>query len=190
VEQPTVSVGLVTRAHGVRGDVAVQSRSDNPDRWVPGAIVYTPEGRTLTVRELRPHGDRLLVTFEEIKDRTAAERLRGTELFVPESWLPQLGPGEWWPHQIEGCRVVTEAGRELGVIEQVIPNPANDLWVAVDAQGAETLIPALRDLLLEVDVGARAIRVRDVPGLTAPEQEPDETPRLTRPRSSPDPKPS
>ena len=169
MDEPTVGVGLVTRAHGVRGEVAIQNRSDNADRWVPGAEVFTPAGRSLTVRDIRPHGDRLLVTFEGIDDREAAEALRGTELVVPESWLPDLGPGEWWPHQIEGCRVVTESGRQLGIVAQVIPNPANDLWAAVDDEGRETLVPALRDVLVEVDADGKRIVVKDIPGLTAPE---------------------
>ncbi len=169
MDEPTVVVGVVTRAHGVRGEVAVQNRSDNPDRWVAGAVVFTPEGRVLTVETVRPHGDRLLVTFDGVADRTAAEALRGVELSVPRSSLPPLAEGEWWPHQVEGCSVITEAGRDLGVVTEVVFNPANDLWVAVDETGAETLIPVLKDLLVEVDVDARRIVVRDVAGLTAPE---------------------
>ncbi len=112
--------------------------------------------------------------FDGIADRSAAERLRGAVLVVPESWLPELAEGEWWAHQLEGCEVRTGSGRVLGVVREVIPNPANDLWVAVDDQGIETLVPALADLLLDVDVEARTILVRDVPGLTAPEKPPTE----------------
>jgi 16S rRNA processing protein RimM len=169
VDEPTVGVGLVTRAHGVHGEVAVQNRSDNEDRWLPGAVVFTQDGRSLTIEQVRPHGDRILVTFGGVADRAAAEALRGTELVVPESWLPDLGPDEWWPHQIEGCRVATETGRDLGTVVEVIANPANDLWVAAGEGGVETLIPALRSLLVEVDVRAKRIVVRDVPGVTAPE---------------------
>jgi len=168
VAEPTVVVGQVTRAHGVHGEVAVRNRSDNPDRWVPGAVVSAPDGRSLTVGAVRPHGDRLLVTFEEIRDRAAAEALRGAELSVAISTLPPLAEGEWWPHQLEGCRIMTESGRDLGLLTEVVFNPANDLWVAVDAAGEETLVPALRSVLVEVDVVSRRIVVRDVPGLTTP----------------------
>ena len=96
---------------------------------------------------------------------------------MPESWLPDLPDGEWWPHQLEGCLIVTERGRELGTLTEVIANPANDLWVAVDASGKETLVPVLKDLLIQVDVPAKRIVVRDVPGLTAPEDDPSSTPR-------------
>jgi 16S rRNA processing protein RimM len=169
VDPPTIVVGVVTKPHGIRGELTVQSRSDNPDRWRPDALVFDREGASYRVREVRPHGNHLLVRFDGIDDRSAADRLRGRELLVPESWLPSLPRGEWWPHQIEGCRVVTEGGRELGVVTEVIANPANDLWVALDPSGSETLVPALDDLLVEVDVEAKRIVVREVAGLTVPE---------------------
>jgi 16S rRNA processing protein RimM len=167
VDEPTVVVGLITKAHGLRGEVTVQSRSDNPDRWVPGAVVHVAGGPLTVVTVRARSGDRLLVKFAEINDRVEAEKARG-EVVIPESWLPELGDGEWWPHQIEGCRVVTGSGRELGRVAEVIPNPANDLWVVVDDDGNETLVPALRDLLTDIDIDAKLIRVREVPGLTAP----------------------
>jgi 16S rRNA processing protein RimM len=168
VEEPTVVVGLITKAHGLRGEVVVHSRSDNPDRWTPGSVVFLGE-RSLTVETIRPTGGgRMVVRFAGIGDRTQAESLRG-EVAVPESWLPPLPEGEWWPSQIEGCDVVTESGRRLGRIGEVVANPANDLWVARDEHGAETIIPALNDLLVTVDTTARRIVVRDVPGLTAPD---------------------
>lgn len=175
MEEPTVVVGVVTGVHGLRGDVSVQNRSDNPDRWAPGGIVLREDGAALTIGSSRRHGRRLLVKFDGVSDRSAAERLRGVVLVVPESWLPELAEGEWWAHQLEGCEVRTGSGRVLGVVREVIPNPANDLWVAVDDQGIETLVPALADLLLDVDVEARTILVRDVPGLTAPEEPPKES---------------
>jgi 16S rRNA processing protein RimM len=167
--EPTVVVGKVTKAHGIRGEVAVEVRSDNPERFVAGASVFTADGRELTIERVHVHGQRTLVRFAGVIDRTAAERLAGTVLEVPESWLPQLAAGEYWPFQLEGCVVVTGSGRTLGTISEVIPNPANDLWVAVDDDGVETLVPALRDVVVEVDVVSKRVLVRDVPGLTAPD---------------------
>lgn len=171
MDEPTIVVGLVTRAHGLRGEVAVQNRSDNPERWVPGAVVFTEQGAKLTVRTARMQGAKLTVAFDEVGERAAAEALRGAVLMVPVSWLPDLGEDEWWPHDLEGCRVVTESGRELGIVREVIANPANDLWVAVDEDGVETLVPALKDVLVDVDVAAKLIVVRGVPGLTVPDDE-------------------
>jgi 16S rRNA processing protein RimM len=175
VDEPTVVVGVVTGVHGLRGDVSIQNRSDNPDRWTPGGTVLREDGATLTIEMSRRQGRRLIVKFAGVGDRTAAEGLRGAVLVVPESWLPDLPEGEWWAYQLEGCEVRTASGRVLGIVKEVIPNPANDLWVAVDDEGNETLIPALADLLLDIDVNARTIVVGDVPGLTAPEERQEET---------------
>jgi 16S rRNA processing protein RimM len=170
VDEPAIVVGAITKAHGLKGEVVVLNRSDNPDRWSPGNTVFLG-ARQLEITASRPHGARLLVSFRGVTDRNTADELRG-ELTVRADQLPELAAGEYWPHQLEGCDVVTDAGRKLGHITDVIPNPANDLWVAVDDAGTETLIPALEDVLLEVDVHARRILVRDIPGLTAPDAEP------------------
>ena len=170
MREPTVVVGHVTKAHGIRGEVAVEVRSDNPDRFVDGATLFTHDGRSLTMERAHEHGARMLVKFEGVDDRSAAEALRGQELVVPESWLPALDEGEYWPFQLEGCVVETESGRPLGSITEVIANPANDLWVATDDVGEETLVPAIRDVIVEVDIAGKRVLVRDVPGLTAPEE--------------------
>lgn len=171
MDETAVVVGVITKAHGLRGEVAVQVHSDNPDRFNPGSAMSLPGGRTVTVERTHVHGKLLLVGFVEIPDRSAAEALRGLELSVPESALPELAEGEYWPFQLEGCTVVTDAGRELGTLVEVIPNPANDLWVARDAEGTDTLVPALRDVIVEVDIDGRRVRVREIPGLTAPDDD-------------------
>jgi 16S rRNA processing protein RimM len=169
VTEPAITVGRITKAHGVRGEVAVENRSDNPDRWVPGGVVFDDDGRSFTVRTVRPHGPRLLVTFEEIDDRTAAEGLVGRTLQVPESWLPPLPEGSWWSYEATGCVVRTETGRTLGTVAEVLAYPAQDLWRVVADDGSETLIPAVDAFIVSVDLAGRSAVVRDVPGLTAAE---------------------
>ena len=167
--EPTVVVGRVTKPHGLHGEVAVLVLSDNPDRFSPVSSVFLEDGTELTVRAVRGAGSRALIAFEGFDDRSAADRIRGHTLVVPESMLPSLPDGEYWPSQLEGCAVVTESGGSLGSIVDVIPNPANDLWVAVDPNGVETLVPAIRDVIVDVDIRAKRVLVRDLPGLTAPE---------------------
>jgi 16S rRNA processing protein RimM len=171
VDEPTLVVGVITTVHGLRGEVAVQNRSDNPDRWRPGSTVLLEDGRSLVIGSVRPHGRRLLVAFEGIDDRRTAETLRGANLLVPESWVPPPPAGSWWAYELEGCVVETSSGRQLGVLTEVVANPANDIWIAVDPEGNETLIPVLADLLVDVDPAAKRIVVRDVPGVTAPEED-------------------
>lgn len=143
--------------------------SEVPGRFDAGAVVYLEDGRPLTIAASRPHKDRVLVTFAEFLDRDAAEALRGALLVVPESTSPLLPEGSWWDHQLVGCEVLTDAGADLGELRQVIHTPANDVWSAVDGSGAETLIPALADVLVSVDVEGRRIVVREIRGLTVPD---------------------
>jgi 16S rRNA processing protein RimM len=167
--EPTVAVGRIARAHGVHGELAVLVLSEVTDRFADDATVWLEDGRALTVESTRPHGDRLLVRFHEVPDRSAAEALRGALLVVPETSSPDLPEGSWWDHRIEGCAVETDGGRRLGTVREVIHTAANDVWSAVDDTGAETLIPVLKDVLVSVDVDAKRIVVREIPGLTVPE---------------------
>jgi len=130
--------------------------------------MFDETGRRFTVGSVRPHGDRLLVTFDEVPDRTAAEALAGTTLVVPESWLPALGEGEWWAYAAEGLRVRTEDGRTLGSVREVLHYPAQDLWRIVAEDGAEILLPAVEELIVSVDLHEGSAVVRSLPGLTAP----------------------
>lgn len=166
--EPTVAVGKITRAHGVRGEVAVLVLSEVPERFDAGATLFLEDGRPLTIESTREDRGRLLVRFSGISDRSAAAPFLGKFLVVPESELPELPEGSWWPFQLEGCRVETDTGRPLGVLAEVVPNPANDIWVVV-ADGEETLVPALKDVIVSVDVAARRVVVREIPGLTVPE---------------------
>jgi 16S rRNA processing protein RimM len=170
MDEPAVAVGRITGPHGIKGEVSVLVLSEVEDRFAQGAVVFLEDGRRLTVGSSRPHRGRLLVTFEEVPDRTAAERMARQVLFVPESMSPPLPEGSWWDHQLVGCAVVTDDGRPLGAIGEVIHTAANDVWSAVDEGGRETLIPALRDVVVSVDVTAKRVVVRSVPGLTVPEE--------------------
>jgi 16S rRNA processing protein RimM len=169
MDEPTVVVGRVTRAHGVTGEVAVLVISEVPGRFDDGATVWLEDGRPLTVESSRPHKDRLLVRFRGVEDRAQAEALRTALLVVPESLSPELPAGSWWDHRIVGCAIDTDAGRALGTVREVIHTAANDVWSAVDDDGVETLVPVLRDVIIDVDMNTRRIVVREIPGLTAPD---------------------
>jgi 16S rRNA processing protein RimM len=161
-----LAVGRVTRAHGVRGEVAVQPLSEVEARFRRGSVLLLgPAGdRHLTVRGARMHGRRLLVNFEEVADRADAESLRGQLLFVPAASAPPLPALSYWIHEVVGIEVMTEEGRSLGRVREVLHTMANDIWL-VEGAGREVLLPALRDVVVEVDpIAGRAI-IRDVPGL-------------------------
>lgn len=168
-------VGRIGKPHGLRGEVSVEPRTDEPDRRFavgaslgaqrkrPGAL----ETATLTVAGTRWHSGRLLVTFEEIADRNAAEDARGTVLVVPvdPDEMPE-DPEEFYDHQLVGLSVVATTGELLGELAEVVHGAAQDLLV-VKAGGREVLVPFVAELVPEVDLAGRRVVVDDGPGLFA-----------------------
>jgi len=176
-----VAVGRVARAHGVKGEVSVLPLSDVPGRFDAGSRLFVapdgdpPDGsaaseRALVVASSRSHQRRLLVRFEDVVDRTAADAIRGCYLFVPVGESPGLPEGSYWAHELVGVTVVTEGGRPLGTLREVLRNPAHDVWVVIGPDG-ETLIPAVTDVIRSVDVPGGRVVVADAPGLTEPGDE-------------------
>ncbi len=166
--EPTLAVGKILKSHGVRGEVVVLVLSEVRERFDPGSVLHLEEGTGLAVEGSKSHNGRLIVKFEGVADREGAEALRGRLLVVPESELPRLPDGSYWPHELLGCEVTTESGQRLGHLAEVLRTPGDDLWAAREG-GRETLIPARREFIVSVDVRGRRIVVRDVPGLTDPD---------------------
>jgi 16S rRNA processing protein RimM len=167
-----IAVGRVARAHGVHGEVAILPLSEVETRFEPGSQLLVGEDgeRALIVAARRTHRSRPLVRFAGIDDRTTAEDLVGQYLFVPASATPALPEGSFWPHQLAGAHVVTVDGVALGRLREVIHTAANDVWVVEGPGGDEVLVPALRDVVLSVDVEGGRIVVAAVPGLTVPDR--------------------
>lgn len=164
-----VVVGRVGRAHGIRGDVAVDVRTDEPDRrFAPGARLPTDPATAgpLTVESVRWHSGRLLVTFAGVVDRTTAEALRGTLLLaeVDPGERPE-DPDEFYDHQLVGLSVVTVAGRAVGQVAEVLHLPGQDLLAVRDEEDREQLVPFVAALVPEVDLDAGRILLDPPPGL-------------------------
>lgn len=161
-------VGRIVRPHGIRGEVVVDPASDEPGRFAAGSVLLVgdPDGapEPRRVESSRPHQRRVLLRFDGVPDRTTAETLRGALLSIDAADAPPPPAGRYYAHDIEGLRVVDEQGRELGVVTSVLENPANDLWV-VDHDGREVMLPAVREIVIAVDVSAGRVVVRAIPGL-------------------------
>jgi len=178
VSETKVVVGRIGKAHGIRGEVSVEPRTDEPDRrFEIGTVLETetPRGGVphgpgrparLTVRTTRWHQSRLLITFAEIPDRTAAETARGLLLLatIADGETP-ADPEEFYDHQLVGLRVVTTDGVEVGELAEVVHGAAQDLLVVKATDGREVLVPFVEALVPVVDLAAGRVEVRDQPGL-------------------------
>jgi 16S rRNA processing protein RimM len=173
-----VTVGRIGRAHGVRGYVVVGVRTDEPDaRFAAGSRLDTePAGAgPLTVAAARWHSGELLVRFEGITDRTAAEGLRGTWLTVDSSSLEPLpGPDEFRDTELIGLAVRTADGTPVGEVTDVLHYGQDLLAVrpaaASGAPGTEILVPFVKAIVTEVDVAAGLLVIDPPAGLLDPGQ--------------------
>ncbi|MDO5499543.1 MAG: ribosome maturation factor RimM [Propionibacteriaceae bacterium] len=168
-QQPTVEVlvGRIGRAHGIRGDLTVEPRTDEPERrFAPGTVLREEAGpRILTVESSRWHSGRLLVRFADVLDRTAAESLRGMLLLadVPVE-DPPSEDDEYWDRDLIGLTVHTADGQVGGEVRRVQHGP-QDLLVIRTPTGEERLVPFVTALVPSVDLATRTLTLADVAGL-------------------------
>ena len=175
-------VGRVGRPHGIRGEVTLEVRTDEPGRrFADGAVLRAepPRGsasplRALTVAGSRWHRSTLLVTFEEVPGRDAAEAARGILLFATVDLAESPDdPDEFYAHQLVGLAAYDEQGTRLGEVSALVRGGAQDLLTVRTPDGREALVPFVKALVPEVDLGAGRVVVADRPGLVTPLEEPD-----------------
>jgi 16S rRNA processing protein RimM len=159
-----IQVAAIIAPHGIRGAVSAECLSDNPRRFHAGAELFTPDGRGLKLEAASRHKGRLLLKFSGVDDREQAEKLRRQALFVPQEQAPALPEGEYYHFQLLGLEV-REGGQRLGEISDILSYSANDVYVLLRDDGSQTLIPALKSVILRVDVAAGYLDVALPEGL-------------------------
>ena len=160
----SVVVGVVLGPSGLHGAFKVQSHTDYPDRFSPGSTLSL-KGRPAKVTSSRRSKRGLIVKLDLVNDRAQAESLRGTELTVSPDHLQPLPEDSYYFYQIIGIDVWDEERGYLGKVTEILQTGANDVYVARGPDGAEVLIPALADVLLEVRPGDNKMVVRLHEGL-------------------------
>lgn len=162
-----VVIGRIGRAHGIRGELNVDIRTDEPERrFAPGSSVVCGP-RTLTVATSRHHSGRLVVAFKEVPDRTAAEALHGTilEAVIDPEDTPD-DPDEFYDHQLVGLEM-RRGDDVVGIVTGLVHLPHQDT-LTVDIDGREVFIPFVTELVPVVDVAGGFVTVADVEGLLDP----------------------
>lgn len=169
-EPSYVVVGQVRRPHGIRGEVRVEILTDYPERIAQHDYLYLahPEMpddvKRYELESVRSHKGVLLVKLAGCDDRDTAEELRGMLVQVPLEDAVPLEEGEYYHFQLEGMDVVTETGEWLGRVGEVLRGGAHDVYLVRGPRG-EILLPAVEDVILELDLEVRRITVHLLPGL-------------------------
>jgi 16S rRNA processing protein RimM len=168
-------VARIGKPHGLRGEVTVQAHTDDPERrFVPGVVFTTeaPAGsgvpRTLTLATARLHREIWLLGFEEVPDRTGAEGLRGTRLFVALGDVIDDADDDedgWYEDELVGLAVVDTTGATVGEVAGLETGTAQDLLVVTLAGGGQALVPFVEAIVPEVDLEAGRVVIDPPPGL-------------------------
>jgi 16S rRNA processing protein RimM len=172
-----LTVARVVRAHGTRGELACEIVTEFPQRFRRTRTLYLgsedeagPPPRPYPVERAclarRGRGEQLILKLGGVDARETAEALRGVAVKVPEEEAWKLPPGRFYWHQIVGLRAVTTDGRELGRVKEILETGANDVYVVATA-GGELLLPAIKDVVIEIAPERGEMVVELLPGMEA-----------------------
>jgi 16S rRNA processing protein RimM len=171
-EEPTVlgfvRVGRISGPHGLKG--ALRVRPDNPESDSLAYVNRVFLRREAAIEEWRLRSAQRVnratfkLALDGIGDADAAEVFRGAVVLVAEGDLPPVAPGQFYYYQALGCEVVTTAGQRLGVVAEVFPTGANDVWTVRDGD-REVLVPVIEDVVESLDLESRRAVIKAIPGL-------------------------
>jgi 16S rRNA processing protein RimM len=166
-----LTVGRVVKAHGVTGELVVEIRTDDPElRFAPGAILRAKASdnreRNYVVEAVRPHGSRLLLRVEGVADRDAADALRGSVFVIDSEDLPPIDePDTYYDYQLEGLRMRTTDGRDIGTVAEVLHTAAGELLAVNRAEAGELLVPFVSAIVTSVSLDSGIVEIDPPEGL-------------------------
>ena len=161
------TIGKVVALFGVRGELKVRLLTDIPNRFAELDAVHAgPDHTRHLIQRVRPYkGEMIVLKLEGIDDANAAEPLRNQDLQIPLSKLAKLPPDSYYQHDILGLRVFTLDRWELGKIVDILITGGNDVYVVKATDGSQVLIPAIKDVIKEIDLIGHTMYIDPLPGL-------------------------
>lgn len=155
----TRPVGRIVGSHGLKGWVKVAPMTEFLSRFQPGSSLLL-DGQKLEVLDFRVHKSQIRLRLEGVSNRNEADRLRGRTLEVPEEDRPMLDENEFLPSQIVGLNAITQEGKPLGQVDEVIPGPAHDLL-----RLGNELVPMVSNFVREIDLEEGRIVIQPIEGM-------------------------
>lgn len=167
-----ILIGRVSGAHGIRGDLKVKSWAESMALYASGEplelVLENGTRRTVTIAAAHPHGQGIRLHLKSVETRTQAEALAGAFVYVDQKRLPIPDADDYYWFQLKGLSVQDMTGRFLGHLSDIIPTPGNDVYVVcgeVDGKPTETLLPAVKSVIREIDLENGTMRVDPPEGL-------------------------
>jgi 16S rRNA processing protein RimM len=166
-ETEWATIGKAVALFGIHGELKVRLLTDIPNRFAELEAVYIgPNHTSHPIQSVRPYkGEMIVLKLEGIDDANTAEPLRNQDLFIPLSKLAELPPGSYYQHDILGLNVLTLDGQELGQIVEIIVTGSNDVYIVKKPEGSQILIPAIKDVIKQIDLIRHTMHIDPLPGL-------------------------
>jgi 16S rRNA processing protein RimM len=163
-----VAVGKITGAVGLKGEMKILRWSESPERFTHVKSLWiglgADDAREFVVEDVRFGGRDTVLKLHGIESRTAAEELRDLLMLVPASEVVEPPAGSFFVDDVLGMNVVTEEGKRVGIVRDILRLPSNDLW-QVDSGSRLISIPAVKEFIRKVDLQAKTIVIHEVEGL-------------------------
>ncbi|HIX02094.1 MAG TPA: ribosome maturation factor RimM [Candidatus Ligilactobacillus excrementigallinarum] len=163
-------IGKIVNTHGIKGEVRVQATTDFPEkRFAIGEKVYIFKNqklvKELTIKSHRKHKQFDLLSFEGLEDINLVEDLKQADLKISADQQDELTEGQYYYHEIIGLDVFDLEGNELGQISEIMQSGANDVWIIKRKQKADLLIPAIKDVVKEIQIENHKVIIDLLDGL-------------------------
>ncbi len=170
-DERLLNIGKIVNTHGIKGEVKVWPQTDFPEvRFKAGSklLMFPPETGepiTIEVTASREQKKMFVLKLKGFDNINQVEKYKGWELKVSDAERVPLPEGEYYFRDIVGCAVETEEGEQLGTVTDILSPGANDIWVVKMPKGKELLLPVIDDVVLDVDIVSRKIKVHLMEGL-------------------------
>jgi 16S rRNA processing protein RimM len=161
------TIGKIVAPFGIRGELKVQPFTDIPNRFSQLKVIHlAPDYTRYSIEGVRPYkGDMLLLALEGVDDANAAELLRNKDLCISVDQLAKLPSDSYYQHDILGLRVFTLANQEVGTIVDIMVTGGNDVYVLQSGEKHEVLIPAIKEVVKQIDLVRRMMYIEPIKGL-------------------------
>lgn len=166
--QQYFEIGKIVNTHGIRGELKVIPLTDDMYRYDDLLWVYVRINNKQTkynIDSVRYHKNNVLLKLSDVDDIGVAEKLKGCFVEIPRELAIMLPEGSYFVSDLLGCRVVDDSDKDLGKIVDIIKTGSNDVYVVRDEESREVLLPAIKEVVLDVDINNGIIKVKLMKGL-------------------------
>ncbi len=155
-----IAVGKIRRPHGVQGEMSMEIITDFPEKIKPDLDVFVgTKKQPFQIASVRSTASGLLIRFSSIDNPESAGLLRNQVVFIHAPEQRELPKGRYYHHEVIGMRVINENDQVLGVVTEILVTGANDVYIVRDEGGKETLLPAIKSVILEIDIDSKTMKV-------------------------------